>query len=80
MLLEKKNKIKGARVVLLVSYGEGVGGFGRREVSSIEFDFGTVDCRILHVSAALPPGRDWDEPDRLRAPDEDRCCCLGPLR
>lgn len=84
MLLGEKNKpqtkFQGARVVLLVSCGEGVGGFGRLEVSSIEYDFGTVDCRALHVSAPLPPGRDRDELDHLIAPDEDGCCCLGRLR
>lgn len=34
-----KKKNQGVSVVLLVSYGEGVGGFGRLEVSSIEHDF-----------------------------------------
>jgi len=51
-----KKRFQGVSVVLLVSSGEGVGGFGRLEVSSIEYDMGTAGCRAWRVSASLQVG------------------------
>lgn len=49
-----EKKFRGVSVILLVSYGEGVGGFGRLDVSSIEYDFlnSCLPCLASVCSAA----------------------------